>query len=105
MAKPYTVLIQPRARADLLASFRWLADQSPTAAARWYAGLEKAIAKLSQNPERHPITDEESELLELPIRQMLHGRKRGVYRILFTIHDDTVSILYIRHSAQGPLEP
>jgi plasmid stabilization system protein ParE len=96
---------QPWAWTDLLAGFRWLADQSPTAAARWHAGLEKAIAKLSQDPERHPLAEEETERLENTIRQVLYGRNRGDYRTLSTIHDQTVSILHIRHSAQGPLEP
>jgi len=62
--------------------FRWIAEQSPDAAARWYAGFQKAIAKLSGNPERHPVAEEESEQAGIT-RQMLYGRRRGIYRILF----------------------
>ena len=29
--------------------------RSPGAAARWYAGFQKALAKLGTMPERHPI--------------------------------------------------
>src|SRR5207302_7881615 len=50
----YRIIITARARADAIEAFRWMLEKSPTAAARWYAGLEKAIAKLNQNPERHP---------------------------------------------------
>jgi hypothetical protein len=56
-------------------------------------------------PERHPVAEEESEQLGITLRQMLYGRRPGVFRILFTIEGDTVTLHYIRHSAQGPIEP
>ena len=40
----FRVVFTPRARADAVNAFRWIAERSPEAAARWYAGLEKAIA-------------------------------------------------------------
>lgn len=100
----YRVVFQPRARADALEAFRWLTDQSPEAAAKWYLGLEKAVAKLATNPERHPVAEEESERFGVTIRQMLYGRRRGVYRILYAVENDTVSLLFVRHSARGPIE-
>ena len=103
--KTYRILIQPRARAEAMESFRWLAERSPAAATRWYSGLQKAIAKLAENPERHPIAEEESERFGITIRQCLYGRRPGVYRIFYTIAPETVSVLAIRHGARGPLEP
>ncbi len=35
---------------------------------------------------------------------MVYGRRRGVFRILFSIEGDTVTLHYVRHSAQGPIE-
>ena len=81
-----------------------LADRSPAAAARWFTGLEKAIAKLSKMPERHPIAEDESEQVGITLRQMLYGRRPGVFRILFSVEGDTVTLHYVRHSAQGPLQ-
>ncbi|MBO0800051.1 MAG: type II toxin-antitoxin system RelE/ParE family toxin [Blastocatellia bacterium] len=101
----YRVVFTPRARADALEAFRWYAERSPDAAARWYGGLEKAIATLRQNPARHPVAEEETEQFGITIRRMLYGRRRGVFRILFTIEGDTVTLLYVRHSARGPIEP
>lgn len=101
----YRIIIQPRARADAMESFRWLAERSPIAAARWYAGLRAAIAKLARNPELHPLAVEESERFGMAIRESHYGRRRGVYRIFFSIEDDEVSVLAIRHAARGPLEP
>jgi plasmid stabilization system protein ParE len=100
----YRVVVTARARADAVEAFRWIADQSPDAAARWYAGLEKAIAKLGMMPEQHPIAEDESQQLGITLRQMLYGRRRGVYRILFTVEGKTVTLHYVRHSAQGPIE-
>ncbi len=100
----YRVVITARARADALEAFRWMVERSPDVAARWYVGLEKAIASLAETPMRHPVAEEESEQLGIPLRQMLHGRRRGVYRILFSIEDDVVTLHFVRHSAQGPIE-
>jgi plasmid stabilization system protein ParE len=100
----YRVVFTVSARADAVHQFRYLAERSPTAAARWYTGLEKAIAKLSTMPERHPVADDETEQLGITLRQMLYGRRSGIFRILFSIADDTVTVHYVRHSAQGPIE-
>ena len=67
----YRVVFTARARADAVKQFRYLADRSPAAAARWDTGLEKAIAKLSKMPERHPVTQDESEQLGITLRQLL----------------------------------
>ena len=55
------VVFTPRARADTVNAFRWIAEKSPEAAARWYDGLEKAVAELGRFPERCPVAEEESE--------------------------------------------
>jgi plasmid stabilization system protein ParE len=100
----YRVVVSARAKAEALKAFGWLADESPDAAAHWYVGLEKAIGKLKNFPNRHPVAEQESEQLGITLRQMLYGRRRGVYRIFFSDEGDTVTLHYMRHSAQGPIE-
>jgi plasmid stabilization system protein ParE len=100
----YSFVFTPTARADAIEAFRWIAEHSPDAAARWYASLEKAIATLSTLPERHPIAEEISEHLGITVRQMAYGRSRGVFRVLFSIQAETVYLHYVRHSARGPIE-
>ena len=42
------------------------------------------------------------------IRELLYGRsgkRRRRHRIIFTIRDDAVHILYVRHTARNELEP
>ncbi|MCA1696183.1 MAG: type II toxin-antitoxin system RelE/ParE family toxin [Actinobacteria bacterium] len=97
----YRVVFTPRARADTVNAFRWIAEQSPEAAARWYGGLEKAVAKLDRFPERCPVVEEESELLGITLRLLTYGRRRGRFRILFSIDGETVYLHYVRHTAQG----
>jgi plasmid stabilization system protein ParE len=79
----YRVVFTARARANAVRQFHFLADRSPAAAAKWDTGLEKAIAKLAKMPERHPIAEDESDYLGITLRQMLYGRRPGVFRILF----------------------
>ena len=100
----YRVVFTVRARADAIEQFNYLADRSPDAASRWYTGLDKAIAKLSTLPERHPIAENESEQLGIILRQMLYGRRPRDFRILFSIEGNNVTLHYIRHRAQGPIE-
>lgn len=100
----FRIVIQPRARIDTIEAFSWIADRSEDAAIRWYAGLQRAIAKLANNPESNPIAAEESDRTGVVIRQSLYGRRRGVYRILYSVDQDVISVLGIRHSARGPVE-
>jgi len=101
----YRVVVTARARADALEAFTWLAERSPDAAERWFLALQEAIEGLSTTPERHPVAEEESELLGVAIRQMLYGKRRNVYRLLFSIQDDVVTLHYVRHTSRGPIEP
>ena len=101
----YRVVVTATARADAIGAFSWLADRSPDAAARWYDGLQKAITGLKKMPSRHPIAQDESAQLGITLRQKLYGRRKGVYRLLFSIEDNTVTLHYVRHSARDVLEP
>jgi toxin ParE1/3/4 len=37
------------------------------------------------------------------VRQLLYGHKPHVYRILYTIEGDTVSIVHVRHGRRQPI--
>jgi plasmid stabilization system protein ParE len=84
---------------------RWYAERSPDAAQRWHDGLSRAIDSLAKLPTRCPVSQADSRALGCEVRQLLYGKRRGVYRILFTIAGDTVWVLRIRHGAHGPLKP
>jgi plasmid stabilization system protein ParE len=59
-----------------------------------------ALSSLRQNPRRCArVLAAEFEGAE--IRQLVYGRRRGRYRILFTIHGDTVEIVRVLHGARA----
>jgi len=101
---PHAITIFPRAMADIRAAVAWRSQGSVSAGARWHAGLLATIRTLANNPERCPLADEATDL-GLELRELLYGRRRNVYRILFTIDGQTVNVLRVRHSAQNRLTP
>jgi plasmid stabilization system protein ParE len=59
-----------------------------------------ALNSLRQNPRRCArVFAAEFEGLE--IRQLIYGRRRARYRILFTISGDTVEIVRVLHGARA----
>ena len=75
---PQAVRWTYHARADLLEALRYLAEQSPQAAASFLDDIERAAASLAEFPERGAIL---RELEMLNVRQLVVGRYRLVYRV------------------------
>jgi plasmid stabilization system protein ParE len=102
----YSVIVTTSAKSDIRETARWLSEQaSPAVAERWLAGLRKSINTLARQPRRCPLAAESGKF-PVEVRELLHGRiKTGKYRILFRIDGDTISILYVRHTARNELEP
>ena len=100
----YQIQITARALADADEAHDWIAEHSYERAARWYQGLFKQIETLKKQPKRCPVAAENAKF-PAEIRELLYGKRRGKYRIIFTIRDDTVVILYIQHGAKGEIEP
>ena len=97
----YRVITQPDAEAEAEEAFLWLYEQSPEAALGWYQGLREAIQSLAEHPHRCPAAPEAEGLSET-VRQLLYGKRRGIYRILFLIREQTVHVISIRHGARQP---
>ena len=98
----FTVVLRPRALADITNNADWLeATQGLRAATRWRDGLvSAAIPALEADPTCSPQADEAAEI-GLDLRELLHGRRqRHVFRVMFTIDANTVSIHRIRHADQ-----
>jgi plasmid stabilization system protein ParE len=99
----YRLAITRQADSDADAAYEWMAKQSLSRAAKWYRGLLQAIESLRENPLLHGFAPER-EALKIDLRQMLYGKRRNVFRILYTVDDDTVVVLHIRHAARRLLE-
>jgi plasmid stabilization system protein ParE len=91
----YRVEPTDKALEDAGEAYFWVNEQSESAALRWYEGLMKAFRSLERSPLRCPLAPE-SAFFEEKIRQLIYGK----YRILFTVEDETVFILRVRHSAR-----
>lgn len=99
----FTVTIARKAAREIEEQYDWLAQRSQAAANRWRDSLLEAIEALEENPERCPEAPE-AEWHE-GLRQLLHGKRRHVHRILFEIREQTVVVLRVRHSARDFLGP
>jgi plasmid stabilization system protein ParE len=96
----YQVIIEAPAQAEIEEALRWMANESPESAALWYFGLTEAVDRLKHFPRRCPRAPEDVAVKE-EIRHLLYGK----YRILFTIRDEYVHVLHVRHAARKPLSP
>lgn len=104
----YQIEISSVAEAEADQAFLWLSRNTSLAKARqWYAGLLTTIDSLAEMPKRCPLA-RENEQFTLEIRQLLYGKGRNAYQILFTILENqatpAVRILHIRHTAQKSLD-
>jgi plasmid stabilization system protein ParE len=100
----YHIEISSVAEAEADTAFLRLSQvTSPVKASQWYSGLLQAIGSLSQMPRRYSLA-RENRYFSQEIRQLLYGRGRNSYRVLFTILEgqdvSTVRILHIRHASQ-----
>ncbi|MEM1172201.1 MAG: type II toxin-antitoxin system RelE/ParE family toxin [Cyanobacteria bacterium P01_H01_bin.35] len=101
----YQVEITDVALAEAEEAYLWMMEQlSPQNAEKWFDGLIDAIESLNKSPKRCSLALENEVFLE-EIRQLLYGKGRNTYRILFTVSEQVVDVLHIRHSARQLLEP
>jgi plasmid stabilization system protein ParE len=100
------VEITQTAKAEARQAYLWIQEHSLEAAIHWYNGLESAIDTLRTHPRRCPQAPE-ALFFKREIRQLLYGRRRHAYRILFEVRDEgqTVSILHVIHGARDYLRP
>jgi plasmid stabilization system protein ParE len=97
----FTVVLGRKAQTDIADNTTWLeATRGLRAADHWRVGLLTAvIPALETDPNRYPQAEEAADL-GIDLRELLHGRRPHVFRILFTIDGDTVNVYRVRHAAQ-----
>ncbi len=100
----YEVQISAQALADADEVVQRIARQYLRMAARWFAGLLKAIDSLRTFPERCSLAPE-ADAFQQEIRQHFYGKRQHRYRILFTVEGNTVNVLRVLHGARRSLRP
>ena len=100
----YEVIIQPPAKQDIEAAYLYLRQNAPAISEKWLAGLERAIRSLERLPTRCGVARESPAFSEV-IRQLLYGKRKGVYRVLFVVRGRTVRVLHVRHASRDAMNP
>jgi plasmid stabilization system protein ParE len=100
----YRVNVTDTAYAEIAQAYAWLAERSAGAAQRWQEAMFKVVNSLVSDPARYPLAPE-ADWCGGDVRQLLIGKRRSAYRVLFRIHGRTVRVLRVRHHAQDILKP
>jgi toxin ParE1/3/4 len=93
----YKVRLSFEAKRNVTAISDYIAQDSPANARRWRQGIRELMRALRTSPE-HEIV-----YCARDVGRDIRHSFYGVYRILFTIEQDTVVILAVRHGARKPL--
>lgn len=102
----YRVELAARAVRDLDRLWQTIDALDSAQTRAWLDGLERLILTLDEHPARGAIVPEGAMVPEgKPARHLLYGRRRNVYRIIYTIDPRrrVVTVLHIRHGARDAL--
>ncbi|MEK7830040.1 MAG: type II toxin-antitoxin system RelE/ParE family toxin [Acidobacteriota bacterium] len=96
----FRIVLETRADREIEDAYHWMAQLSPERALDWYCDILERIETLQNNPFRCPIAAENNSFPE-EIRHLIFGQ----YRILFTVRDETVHVLRVRHGRRDYAMP
>jgi plasmid stabilization system protein ParE len=97
------VVILAAAQADIRRTTLRIARTSfRSSGVEWHDRILAKIQSLARHPQMWPLA-EEADDLGIPLRQALFGKRRQIYRILYTFDATTVYIHRVRHAAQDRL--
>jgi plasmid stabilization system protein ParE len=100
---PFQVDFTRKANRDVEAQLAWWVRHGRSEAERWHARfMTRVIETLEADPHVFPEAEESGDL-GINLRVMLHGRRRQVYRVLFTVEENRVIVHRVRHAAQDRL--
>lgn len=98
----FQVKLTGNAKREIETAYLWLKQSNPVYADQWFRSLMNSIATLQDKPRRCALARENDDFPE-EIRQLIFGKSRSKYRIIFTIIDDIVYVIYLRHSSQSSI--
>lgn len=98
----YHVSMTKKAKIDVSVAESWVLQISQAALVRWRARFLNALQILETDALRFPPAEEAVEIGK-DIRESTFGRWPHLYRILFTIKDQHVLIVRVRHAARDSI--
>jgi plasmid stabilization system protein ParE len=93
----YHLVLQRLAVEDLDEAYLYAAEQAPDTAARWLERFHAALKTLEARPTRCPLA-RENRKTSIELREFLFGKRRNVFRVIFTIDGEAVRVLRIRRA-------
>jgi len=87
------IVWSPKARVRALAAVEYIAEERPSAAAKWFDALVERIELLKKLPEQGRIVPEGGDP---QVREVIHSPYRVIYQVL----PDRVEILTRSHDRQ-----
>jgi len=97
--KRWNVIVELSAQQDIAESRLWIAEYDVEAADHWFDSIYDTIGSLGLFPERCPLAPE-SRFFNREIREIFHGHRQYKYRVLFTVKENEVHVLHVRHGAR-----
>jgi len=91
-----------KATRDIFAIEKWILPLRQHVVARWQLQLSRAVRELRDHPGRFAEA-RETEKFGLDLRELLFGNRPHLYRVLFKIDGNTVSVLRILYATHGEL--
>lgn len=98
----FQVRFTQTAKVEIDTAYSYLRAQNSVYADNWFRDLMDTVASLQEMPLRCGLAPENDTFTQ-EIHQLIYGKSRNKYRILFTLRENTVFILHVRHSSQAPL--
>jgi plasmid stabilization system protein ParE len=96
----FTVLTLRAAERDCDRIMEYIVVRSKAGARAWAKAFDKALAYLEENADSCSLAAE-SEYVDFEVRETLFRTRRGlIYRILFTMRENTAIILHVRGPGQ-----
>ncbi len=87
----FQVEITPIAEKQIEQAYCWYRERNPEFADIWFRGLMNAIATLQDKPQRCALAVE-YEIFPEEVRQLLYGKSKNIYRVMFTIRENIVKV-------------
>lgn len=102
----HRVIVTSRAEREMQESALWWAtNRSAEQASRWLHGLDQRLQSLAEAPTRCPLAAENGQFA-YELRELHYGiGSHPTHRAVFTIAEDLVLVLTVRHAAQDTLRP
>lgn len=96
----FTVHTLRAAQRDCNEILEFIAARSKAGATAWAKAFDTTLAHLEEKADACPLAAED-EYVDFEVREILFKTRRGlIYRVLFTIRENTAVILHVRGPGQ-----